>query len=157
MLREREFLSFYQHYRYNEQMGWYRGRVTEFKKAQTQARKGGIGLMVIVTLASGLASFSPGSLLRPISLIIAAICLILYTALAAYTALYAFEQQAKLYEDTTYTLAEAHTTSPDLQEGLSEEDFAEQLHEYVDKVENTYLVEQGQWGQLAERMKPPEV
>lgn len=158
MLREREFLSFYQQYRYNEQMGWYRGRVAEFKKAQAQAKRGGIALMAIATLASGLASFSPGSLLRPISLVLAAFCLILYTALTAYAALYAFEQQAKLYEDTTYKLAEAHTTSPDVQEGLGEQEFAEQLYRYVSDVENIYHVEQGQWGQLAgEMMRPPQV
>jgi hypothetical protein len=154
---QREFLSLYQKYRYDNQLGFYKDRVAEFKKAQGQAKVGGLVLVVIATLGSGVASFSYGSPLRPISLVIAAIFLILYTALTAYTALYGFELQAKLYGDTTFKLAQAHLISPDLQEGLSEQDFARELRDYVDKVENIYLVEQGQWGQLAERLKPPGV
>lgn len=156
--REREFNSLYQKYRYDDQLGFYNTRVAEFKKAQAQAKGGGIALMTIVTLAGALASFSPDTPLRPISLVIAAFFLILYTALTAYTALYAFDQQAKLYEDTAYKLAEAHTASPDLQPGLSEQEFAEQLRKYVSDIENLYHTEQGQWGQLAgEMMRPPQL
>lgn len=155
--REREFLELYQKYRYEDQYRFYKSHVVEFKKAGAQAKGAGIVLMLIATLASGLASFSSASPSRLIMLIIAAICLISYTALAAYTTLYAFDQQAKLYRDTTYALAEAHITSPDLQEELSEQDFSKGLHDYVEKVEGALLIEQGQWGQLAGRMKPPEV
>ena len=77
--------------------------------------------------------------------------------LTAYTSLYAFEQQAKLYQDTVYALLKVHSASPNTQQGLSEQVFAEQVHDYVDKVENIFLVEQSQWGQLAGRMKPPEM
>lgn len=156
--REREFLSLYQKYRYDDQLDFYDTHVAEFKKAQAQAKWGGIGLMTIATLAGAVASFSPGSPLRPISLVIAAFCLILYTGLTAYTALYAFDQQKKLYEDTAYKLSKAHTMAPDVQGELSEQEFAEQLRRYVSEVEDIYHTEQGQWGQLAgEMMRPPQV
>ena len=94
--------------------------------------------------------------LRLVCLLAAAICPVLSTAFAAYNALYAFERQAKLYRDTVNNLLQAHALSPDLKQGLSEDDFIQELGKFVHEAENIFLVEQGQWGQLGRKMKPPE-
>ncbi len=155
--RERKFLELYQKYRFEHQLGFYRNRTREFKQAHRQVIIVGAILMIIAALASALSSYSFPPPLRLAYLIIAAISPVLYTVLTAYNSLYAFEQQAKLYQDTVYALLKVHTLSPELQSGLSEQAFAEQVHDYIDKVENIFLVEQGQWGQLAGRMRPPDV
>jgi hypothetical protein len=155
--RERTFLEFYQQHRYKDQLEWYRSRISEFKAAQAQAKGLGVTFMIIAALGSFFASASFIGPFRLPCLIIAAIFPVLYTTLAAYNTLYGFDQQAKLYQDTAYRLAETHTISPDLQKGLSEQDFAARSHEYVNRIEDIFLVEQGQWGQLAEKMRPPDV
>lgn len=155
--RERKFLELYQKYRYEHQIDFYRSHTLEFEQAHRQAIVVGAILMIIAALASALSSYSFAPPLRLTYLIIAAISPVLYTALTAYSSLYAFEQQAKLYQDTVYALLKVHTLSPDIQQSLSEQAFAEQVHDYIDKVENILLVEQGQWGQLAGKMRPPEV
>jgi len=85
---------------------------------------------------------------------IAAISPVLYTSFTAYNALYAFEQQAKLYRDTLTKLQHARLHMPDMTPGASEREFTNQLNRYIDEVEKTLLVEQEQWGELATRMKP---
>ncbi len=150
-----QFLKLYQIYRYENQLNFYGSRRREFTKAQTQAITISIGLIFLAALAGALASIDI-PWLKLTCLLAAAICPLLATALAAYNALYAFEQQAKLYQDTINNLLPARAFAPDVKQGLSDAEFAEQLNKYVQEVENIFLVEQGQWGQLAKRMRPPE-
>ena len=152
---DQQFLKLYQIYRYENQLGFYRSRRGEFTKAQTQAITISIGLIFLAALAGAIASIDI-PWLKLTCLLAAAICPLLSTALAAYNALYAFEQQAKLYQDTINNLLQARVFAPDVKQGLSDVEFAEQLNKYVPEVENIFLVEQGQWGQLAKKMTPPE-
>lgn len=152
---DQQFLELYRKHRYEDQLDFYKQRRREFTKAQTQAIFISIGLIFLVFIAGAFESVEV-RWLKLTCLLAAAICPVLSTAFAAYSALYAFEQQAKLYQDTVNNLQRARVLVPDIRQGLSEAEFAEQLNKYVDEVENIFLVEQGQWGQLAKKMKPPE-
>lgn len=152
---DRQFQELYHRHRYEHQLSFYKKRQGEFTKAQTQAIVISIGLMFLVSLAGAFESVDV-SWLRLTCLLAAAICPVLSTAFAAYSALYAFEQQAKLYQDTIINLERARVLLPDVKQGQSEAAFGTQLDKFVDEVENTFLVEQGQWGQLAKKMKPTE-
>jgi len=90
-------------------------------------------------------------------LLLAAICPIFSSALAAYSTLYGFEHQAKLYQDTVNNLLGARTLAPVPEQNLTGTQFTRLLNDYVLEVEKTFQKEQGQWGQLAEHMKPPEI
>ena len=139
--REGQFLELYHRYRYEHQLDFYRDRSKGFEQARRQAIVLGAILMVISALASALSSYNFAPSVRIVYLIIAAVSPVLYTALTAYTSLYAFEQQAKLYQDTVDALQKIHTFSPRIQQGLSEQAFAQQVHDYVSNVENIFLVE----------------
>ncbi len=152
---DRQFLKLYQAYRYEDQFNWYKGRQVEFTQAQTQGIALSIGLIFLAGIASALEVVDV-PWLRLVCLLAAAICPVLSTAFAAYNALYAFEQQAKLYRDTINNLLQAHALSPDFRQGLGEVEFSQELDRFVREVETIFLVEQGQWGQLARKMKPPE-
>ncbi len=150
-----QFLQLYQRYRYEEQFKFYTSRQKEFTRAENQAFAISIGLIFIAALAGALEGI-PLSWFRLVCLLTAAICPMLSATLTGYTALYAFEQQAKLYQDALYNLQKVRMHLPATQQGLSEADFAQQLHVYVQEVEKILQVERGQWGQLARNMKPPE-
>jgi conflict system pore-forming effector with SLATT domain len=150
------FLKLFQVYRFEHQLDFYRARRIEFSKAQTQAIFISIGLIFLAAVAGAFAAVSE-SWLKVALLLVAAIFPVLSTAIAGYSVLYAFEQQAKLYQDTLNNLLLARSLAPDVKPGLSDTDFTAQLDKYVIEVEKIYLAEQGQWGQLAKLMKPSEV
>ncbi|HWS83365.1 MAG TPA: SLATT domain-containing protein [Ktedonobacteraceae bacterium] len=152
---DRQFLELYRKHRYEDQLDFYRKRYGEFTKAQAQGIFISIGLMFFVFLAGALESVDV-PWLKLTCLLAAAICPVLSTAFAAYSALYAFEQQTKLYRDTINNLQGARVLLADLEQGLSDADFATHLDKYVQEVEKIFQAEQGQWGQLAKKMKPSE-
>jgi hypothetical protein len=152
---DQQFLNLYQKYRYEDQIKFYNRRHGEFTKAQAQAIFLSIGLIFIVCLAGALEQIEI-PWLKLTCLLAAAICPILSTAIAAYSTLYAFEQQAKLYQDTLNNLRRAHVLLTDLEQRPSDDDFAVHLGNYVQTVESIFLAEQGRWGQLAKKMKPAE-
>ena len=152
-----QFFDLYQKYRYEAQSNFYNGRRAEFEKARIQAIWFTSILMGLTALAAGLAPINGiPSWLKLSFLLMAAILPIVATTITAYSTLYGFEQQAKLYQDTINALLEAYLLSPDpaVKPGLSETEFTELLDKYVEKVETVFHVEQGQWGQLATKMKP---
>ena len=89
-------------------------------------------------------------------MLLAAILPIFSTALAAYITLYGFEQQAKLYQDTTNNLLRARALAPIPEQNLPDAEFTHRLNDYVQEVEKIFQQEQGQWGQLAEQMRPSD-
>lgn len=151
-----QFLELFQVYRYENQLNYYRARRIEFTKAQTQAILISI-ILVFLAAAAGVIASASESWLKVVCLLLAAILPVLSTAIAGYSVLYAFEQQAKLFQDTISNLLSARSVAPDVKPGLSETDFIIQLDKYVNEVENIFLAEQAQWGQLAKSMKPSEV
>jgi SMODS and SLOG-associating 2TM effector domain 1 len=154
---DKQFLKLYQTYRYEDQLHFYRSRQTEFTTANAEGTAISIGLMFLAAAIGGIASSVTIPWLKLTCLLVAAICPILSTALAGYSVLYGFELQAKLYQDTINNLLKAHAHEPSLKQGLSNADFAQALNDYISEVENTFLVEQGQWGQVARKMKPSEI
>ena len=152
---DQQVLKLYQKHRYEDQLNFYKQRHRELTMAQTQAIFISIGLMFVVCLAGALEQVNV-QWLNLTCLWVAVICPILSTALAAYSTLYAFEQQAKLYQDTLNNLQRARVLLADLEQRPSDDDFAVRLGNYVQTVENIFEAEQGQWGQLAKKMKPAE-
>jgi conflict system pore-forming effector with SLATT domain len=153
---DQQFLKLFRDYRFEHQLDFYRARRIEFTKAQTQAIILSIGLIFLAAIAGAFAPVS-GSWLKVACLLVAAIFPVLSTAVAGYSVLYAFEQQANLYHHTMNNLISARSLAPDIKQGLSDAEFTTQLGKYVNEVEKIFLAEQGQWGQLAKLMKPPEV
>lgn len=150
------FLKLYQQYRYEDQLNFYISRQQEFTRAQTQALVFSTGLILLVTLAGALEVINV-PWFRLLCLLVAAICPVLSTALIGYIALYAFEQQAKLYQDAIHNLHKMRAQMPSLQASLNKNDLAQQVSVYVSDVERILQKEQAQWGQLAKNMKPPEI
>lgn len=150
---DKQFLALYTAYRYEHQLKFYEVRHEEFEAANTQAITISIVLIFLTALTAGVASSTNISWLKLTCLLIAAISPILSSALAGYSALYGFEQQAKLYQDTITNLRKTRVREPQLElSDVSEQ----QVTEYVKEIENVLLVEQGQWGQLARELKPSE-
>src|SRR3954464_194824 len=104
---DRQFLELYRKYRYEDQLNFfYKKRQRAFQKAQVQAISISIGLMFLVVLAGAFQSIDI-PWLKATCLLVAAICPVLSTAIAGYSTLYAFELQAKLYQDTINNLQRA--------------------------------------------------
>lgn len=152
---EHEFLQFYQAYRFESQFKWYRSRRHEFTRAQTEAIWISVCFMIL-TFIAGVLEVVDIHWFKLACMIVAAVCPVLSTTFAAYSTLYGFEQQAKLYQDTVNNLLQARALLPDPQQSLNEADFALLVKRYVQEVENILQAEQGQWGQLVKRMRPPE-
>jgi hypothetical protein len=153
-LEESQFLELYERFRYQEQLDFYKSRQREFAQAQTQAITISIVLIFLAAIAGALEAVDV-PWLRLACLLAAAIFPVLSTALTAYNAFYAFEQQAKLYQDTAHNLRQARALIHNLKPELSDEAYTDQLSNYVREVETIFHDEQGQWGQLAKNMKPP--
>src|SRR5450755_265102 len=150
---DKQFLALDTAYLYADEMKFYEVRQVEFEVANTQAVTISIVLIFLTALTAGVASSTNVTWLKLTCLLIAAISPILSSALAGYSALYGFEQQAKLYQDTINNLKQARVREPQLD--LSDAS-AQQVNEYIQEIENVLLVEQGQWGQLARELKPSE-
>ncbi|HEY3991543.1 MAG TPA: hypothetical protein VGM01_01575 [Ktedonobacteraceae bacterium] len=149
-----QFLALYQTYRHQDQLAYYQKRVKEFTNAQRQAIWLSIGLVFVAGLA-GAFEGATTSWVRSTLLLIAAICPILSTTLAGYTALRGFTQQAKLFHDAQRNLLHIH--APEVQPDLLPLDLNKEVEKYVNKVEGVLQTEHGFWGQLAENMTPPTV
>jgi hypothetical protein len=150
---DKQFLALYTAYRYEHQLKFYEVRHEEFEAANTQAITISIVLIFLTALTAGVASSTNISWLKLTCLLIAAISPILSSALAGYSALYGFEQQAKLYQDTITNLKKTRVREPQLELRDATD---QQVNDYVKEIENVLLVEQGQWGQLARELKPSE-
>ena len=153
-----EFFLLYQKYRYENQVEFYASRVKEFERARSQAIWISIILLALTALTGSIGSFTsiPGWLKLACQLA-AAILPILSTLMAAYSSLYGFEQQAKLYQDSMDNMIDAQDNlEPMLLASLDEHQFMQRVDKYVKDVEGVLHDEQGQWGQLATNFKPQE-
>ncbi len=153
-----EFFSLYQKYRFEHQIDFYRRRVKEFEQARTQALWISICLLGLTVLTGSIGSFNniPFGLKLSCQLA-AAILPVLSTVIAAYTSLYGFEQQAKLYDDGIDNLIDASDDlEPTVLASLDENQFTHRVNKYVEDVEKVFHDEQGQWGQLAKKFKPQD-
>lgn len=152
----RGFFELYQAERFEDQFSYYTRTREEFERAKTEAIVGSILLIFLSGLAGIAASSVTTHWLKLVFLLLAAVLPICSTILAGYSALYGFEHQAKLFQDTINALLRARALAPRPDQALPEIEFTRLLNEYVKEVEKTFQKEQGQWGQLAEHLKPPE-
>lgn len=152
----RQFLEVYQNNRFHHQLSYYQKVYQEFNHAQKEAIIGNIILISLTGVAGIIASSLTMSWLKLIFLLLAAILPVCSSALAAYSALYGFDHQTKLYQDTMNNLLHARASLPKPNQNLSEAEFTEQINTYVQQVEQVLQVEQGQWGQLVKQTQPSE-
>jgi hypothetical protein len=75
------------------------------------------------------------------------------TALAAYSALHAFDQQSKIYTDAVRALKAASRPMPDLDIPEDERPPEANIAELVRRVESVLRQEQAQWGQLTSQLR----
>ena len=152
--RNEQFLTLYKTHRHAHQMAFYIARRDEFEKAQRASVTLTSALLALTTIASLLASLMLKP--KPLWTILSVAFPAFSTALSAYTELYAFDRQAKLYRDTLNPLRRAEADAPDLEQGLTDAEYSEKLAVYVNNVEGIFRREQGQWGQLISSIKPVE-
>jgi len=152
--RSTEVLALYQKHRLEDQLGFYRGRCELFDRATGQAAVVSAVLLGLSAAAAALAGASTGS--PHLWTALAAILPALATAVASFGALYAFDQQSKLYADAIRALVAIQREAPDLA-GLADDPArATAIAGYVEKVESVLRKEQGQWGQLTSSIQLAE-
>jgi ABC-type transport system involved in cytochrome bd biosynthesis fused ATPase/permease subunit len=145
--REEQFLNLYQHARLRDQLKFYDSRRKEFQHARAQLLNIGTALAILAGIAGLLAAFDDRR--RPVWATLAVIFPVLATAVTAYSNLYAFDQQARLYRDAASRVDEALATAPDPSDLASGETV---IPTFVDTVESIFMAEQGQWKQLVSKL-----
>jgi hypothetical protein len=140
MIDPPRLIAFYRRCRLEDQRGFYDDRSREFGSAAGQLATVSAVVLGLTTVTSILAGVEWGG---TTTFAILAIALpALSTALAGYGALYAFEQQRKLYLDAVRALSKAGREEP-----------AEPAA-YAEAVEEILAREQAQWGQFVGEIKP---
>jgi len=143
--RTEQVLALYQVHRVEDQLRFYRSRCELFDRATGQAAVVSAVLLGLSAAASALAGASTGN--PHLWTALAAILPALATAMASYGALYAFDQQSKLYEDAVRALVATQREAPDLTR-IPVGEPAAAVAGYVEKIEAVFRKEQSQWGQL---------
>lgn len=146
-----QFLGYYRKYRVDDQLKFYASRRDQFDRATGQGLAVSAMLLGLASAVGALAGTHVGwiEVWSAASAILPAIS----TALAAYLALYAFDQQSKLYGDAVRAVQAAARPMPDpsFPQGgrLPEENVAD----FVEKVEGAFRKENAQWGQLTSQIQ----
>jgi SMODS and SLOG-associating 2TM effector domain 1 len=132
-------VAFYNEYRLDNQLDFYQRRSEEFGAAANQLAAVSAVMLGLTAIVSALATHESG--LKTTFAVLAIALPALSTALAGYGALYAFEQQQKLYGDAVRSLHEARAVG------------AHEPGAYVEKIEAIFDKEQAQWGQIISETK----
>lgn len=154
-VRDQQFFAVYRQYRVEDQRAFYDNRRREFQAAQDEAVWLSAVLMVFTAASAAFATANVGGL-KELWSVLAVAFPALGTALSAYSGLYAFERQAKIYGDAANALLRARADAPDLRPLLDDATSQGVLRAYVQQVEHILGAEQAQWGQLAGEIKPVE-
>lgn len=153
--RDEQFLELYHHYRYKEQIKYYEERKKGFEKAQNEFINISTVLMIL-TASMGILSSIDALNFKLGWMVLAIVLPTVSAALSTYNSLYAFERQAKIFQDAALRLHEARTKSPYIQHLEHESDYHEAIAEFVNEVEMVFGEERGQWGLLANEIKGVE-
>jgi hypothetical protein len=149
--RERELLLFYRKHRIGDQLLFYRTRSELFDRATGQALALSAMLLGFASAAGALAGTNVGWTQGWSAL--ATILPAMSTALAAYSALYTFDHQSKIYSDAVRALNAASRPMPDLDIPEDERPPEANIAELVKRVESVLRQEQAQWGQLTSQLR----
>jgi SMODS and SLOG-associating 2TM effector domain 1 len=149
--RNRDLLRFYQKHRITDQLKFYTARQELFERATGQGLALSATLLGFTSAAGALAGASLGW--GPLWTTLAVIFPAISTALAAYVALYAFEQQSKIYGDAVRAVRAAARVipPPDVVSGGQQPEA--NIADLVQRVEGVMRREQGQWGQLTAQIQ----
>ncbi len=146
-----QLLSYYRKYRIDDQLDFYGKRKDLFDKAAGQGLAVAAMLLGLASAASALAGANVGwTKVWPVA---SAILPAVSTALAAYLALYAFDQQSKIYRDAIRAVHAAARPVPNPgfpEGGRAPED---NIADFVRQVEGALRQENAQWGQLISQVK----
>ncbi|NUR82452.1 MAG: SLATT domain-containing protein [Nonomuraea sp.] len=137
-MRTAQFLALYRELRISEQRAFYELRSRESQAAHEQTVTLRNVLLVLSALA-GVAGQLVSGTGRAVCGVVAAVLAALAGAVTAYEALMRFSQLHKLYGDAALSLAEAEIDW-DADTG--------DLKDRMARVEQVFLSERGQWGQL---------
>jgi hypothetical protein len=137
--RAQQFNELFLKLRINDQLDFYSDRGAEYKAAHRQVVIVRNVLLAVAALAGGAAAFAPENW-RPVLGLVSAVLAALATAVTAYDTLMGFQHLEKIYRDAADNLKEAaidwRVVTP------------ENLKAEVDRVEEVFRSERGQWGQL---------
>jgi SMODS and SLOG-associating 2TM effector domain 1 len=146
-----ELLGYYRKYRIEDQLDFYTSRKDLFDRATGQGLAVSATLLGFASAVSALAGTTVGwtEVWSAASAILPAIS----TVLAAYLALYSFDQQSKLYRDAVRAVhaAARPVPNPDVHEAGRPPE--ENIADFVKKVEGAFLLENAQWGQLTSQIQ----
>lgn len=147
--RVEELRRFYGEHRIEDQLRFYTDRRSLFDRAMDQATALAAVLGGAATVVAVLAGTGTGSWWT----VLAAVLPAAVTAVTAYSTLYAFEQQSKIYGDAARAVraARRHVPAPGAPARSAEQDAAE----WVARVEAVFRQEQAQWGQLTSQIETP--
>jgi hypothetical protein len=149
--RNHDLLKFYTACRINDQVDFYSSRSALFDRATSQGLAVSAVLLGFSTAAAALAGTAAGWATgwSAIATILPAVS----TALAGYLALYAFDQQSKIYGDALKALRMATQATPDPDTAPEGQTPERTIAEYVERIEGILSQEQGQWGQLTSQIQ----
>ena len=139
--RAEEFHSLYRELRIGAQKKYYRARRDEYRNAHHQAIIVRNTLLVAAALAGAAGPFAEGTPRSAIA-VVAAVCAALAGVVTAFSAMVGFSWLNKLYADAENNLAEAEIDWDAL-------DPHGDVAGGLERVEEIFRKETGQWGQLA--------
>jgi hypothetical protein len=149
--RNHDLLKFYAACRVDDQVDFYERRSALFDRATSQGLAVSAVLLGFSTAAAALAgtavAWATGW--SAIATILPAVS----TALAGYVALYAFDQQSKIYGDALKALRMISRAIPDPDSAPEGQTPERNIAGYVERVESIFSQEQGQWGQLTSQIQ----
>jgi len=151
--RQQQFLGLYRTFRHEDQSQFYQDRSDEFEQSHNEAIILAALLMALTAIVSTLGPMELfGSKLKLMWALFGVLLPALSAALTAYSSLYSFDQQAKLYKDAMLALDKAEASGFDVEQAAAN-DVDTKLALYVNLVEDVFRKEQGQWGQLISELK----
>jgi hypothetical protein len=149
--RVEELRRFYGEHRIEDQLRFYTDRRSLLDRATDQAT----ALAAILGGAATVAAVLAGTGTGPTRwwTVLATVLPAAVTAVTAYSTLYAFEQQSKVYGDAARAVraARRHVPAPGAPARSADQDAAE----WVVRVEAVFRQEQAQWGQLTSQIESP--
>ncbi|CAA9445793.1 MAG: hypothetical protein AVDCRST_MAG66-4593 [uncultured Pseudonocardia sp.] len=146
--RQEEFRSLYRELRIGEQQRYYDDRRAEYRRAHRQAIVVRNALLVGAALTGIVGQLTPVEVRGGLA-VLGAVLGALASAVTGFEALIGFAKLEKLYGDAARNLAEAATDW----DVAGPEDLAPE----IDRVEEIFRTETGQWGQLVVESAGPAV
>ncbi|MFD2093559.1 SLATT domain-containing protein [Blastococcus deserti] len=150
--RTEELRAFYGEHRIADQLRFYSSRRTLFDRATGQVMALAAVILGSATAAGALGGTDVGpTWLWPV---LATVLPAAAAAVTAYSTLYAFEQQSKIYADAIRAVRAA--ARPDPATSAAARSAEKDAAEWVQRSEAVFRQEQAQWGQLTSQIRFPE-